>query len=293
MIGRGEDGRAASPLALAAREGQAAKTALLRTLIGDRLILADGSTGTALEALAPEAAAGGRLALLPLENPSLVESLHKAYFDAGSDLVETATFSASARDLAHFARDYPGGADALSYAVNRAAAAAARKAADSATAAGTQDAAGIGAPAGAKAHQAGEALAGAGAALTGASPGKPKLVAGSIGPGDQPPSLGASTYAELLASYLPQTRGLADGGADLAIIETCQDPLQIKAAIAALNSPEGGRGLPFIVSATVDGRGRMLAGGRYRGLRRHRLPLQAIGAWPQLLGRPRRARECP
>ena len=75
---------------------------------------------TALEALAPEAAAGGRLALLPLENPSLVESLHKAYFEAGSDLVETATFSASARDLAHFARDYPGGAEALSYAVNRA-----------------------------------------------------------------------------------------------------------------------------------------------------------------------------
>jgi len=53
---------------------------------------------------------------------------------------------------------------------------------------------------------------------------------------------------------------LAEGGADLAIIETCQDPLQIKAAIAALKSSEGGRGLPFIVSATVDGRGRMLAG---------------------------------
>ncbi|MHB9152686.1 MAG: homocysteine S-methyltransferase family protein [Spirochaetales bacterium] len=191
--------------------------------LGERLILADGSTGTALEALAPEAAAGGRLALLPLENPSLVESLHKAYFDAGSDLVETATFSASARDLAHFARDYPGGAEALSYAVNLAAARAARKAADTAG-------------------------------------GKPRLVAGSMGPGDQPPSLGASTYAELLASYLPQTRGLADGGADLAIIETCQDPLQIKAAIVALRSPEGGRGLPFIVSATVDGRGRMLAG---------------------------------
>ena len=249
MSGTGEDGRAAADVAAdaaesATRESQAAKTARLRALIGDRLILADGSTGTALEALAPEAAAGGRLALLPLENPSLVESLHKAYFEAGSDLVETATFSASARDLAHFARDYPGGAEALSYAVNRAAATAARKAADNA------DTVGI---AGAK------GTAGA-ARRAGTASGQPKLVAGSIGPGDQPPSLGASTYAELLASYLPQTRGLADGGADLAIIETCQDPLQIKATIAALNSLRGGRGLPFIVSATVDGRGRMLAG---------------------------------
>jgi len=203
----------------------------LMAIIGDRLILADGSTGTALESLAPEAAAGGRLALLPLERPDIVEALHTAYFEAGSDMVETATFSASARDLAHFAGafpggGFPGGAEELCYAVNRAAAAAAAKAARR--------------PRDLRR--------------------RPGLVAGSMGPGDSPPSLGASTYAELLASYLPQARGFADGGADLAIIETCQDPLQIKAAIAALGSPKGGRGLPFIVSATVDMRGRMLAG---------------------------------
>ena len=237
--GFGEDPRAA------------AGSARLAAIIGDRLLLADGSTGTALETLAPEAASGGRIALLPLERPDIVEALHAAYFEAGSDMVETATFSASARDLAHFAegstsrefpgpgragggspgRDYtgvgfPGGAAELSYAVNRAAAAAAAKAARRVRGAGR----------------------------------RPGLVAGSVGPGDSPPSLGASTYAELLASYLPQARGLVDGGADLAIIETCQDPLQIKAAIAALRSPKGGRGLPFIVSATVDNRGRMLAG---------------------------------
>ena len=221
--------------------GGAASSARLSAIIGGRLLLADGSTGTALEALAPEAAAGGRLALLPLERPDIVEALHSAYFEAGSDMVETATFSASARDLAHFAEgftgmefpggDYtgvgfPGGAGELSYAVNRAAAAAAAKAARRVRDAGR----------------------------------RPGLVAGSMGPGDSPPSLGASTYAELLASYIPQARGLVDGGADLAIIETCQDPLQIKAAIAALRSPKGGRGLPFIVSATVDNRGRMLAG---------------------------------
>ena len=202
-------------------------------LFGDKLILADGSTGTALEALAPEAAAEGRLALLPLERPDLVEALHTAYFDAGSELVETATFSASARDLEHYAEGWPGGAEALCYAVNKAAASLAVKAARNAS---QKD------------------------RLRAASAGRLRLVAGSMGPGDSPPSLGASTYTELFASYLPQARGLADGGADLAIIETCQDPLQIKAAIGALRSPKGGRGLPFIVSATVDSRGRMLAG---------------------------------
>ncbi|MCX7028484.1 MAG: homocysteine S-methyltransferase family protein [Spirochaetes bacterium] len=207
--------------------------AQLRSLFGGRLILADGSTGTALEALAPEAAASGRSALLPLENPDIVEALHDAYFEAGADLVETATFSGSAFDLERFAEGYPGSAEGLSYAVNKAAAeAACRAARRAATKTGATGAAGL----------------------------RPRLVAGSIGPGDKPPSLGAASYAQLRASYLPQARGLADGGADLAIIETCQDPLQIKAAIAALRSPEGGRGLPFIVSATVDEKGRMLAG---------------------------------
>jgi len=162
-------------------------------MIGDRLILADGSTGTALEALAPEAAAGGGLALLPLENPALVESLHKAYFDAGSDLVETATFSASARDLAHFAHDYPGGAEALSYAVNLAAAAAARRAADAASTAGEAGATGE-----------------AGAARVGAGSGRPRLIAGSIGPGDQPPS--SRLHLRRTFGFLPSSDPRIGGG---------------------------------------------------------------------------------
>ncbi|MCE1196397.1 homocysteine S-methyltransferase family protein [bacterium] len=212
----------------------------LRSIIGKRLLIADGSTGTALEAMAPELAAGGRLALLPLERPDLVEALHDAYFAAGADLVETATFSASARDIARFAGERSGEAAALCYDINRAAAAIAARSARRAEAQGP----------GGSGH-AGDGLR---------ADSHLRLVAGSIGPGDAPPSLGASTYAELFESYLPQARGLADGGADLAIVETCQDPLQIKAALAALGSPAGGRGLPFIVSATVDDRGRMLAG---------------------------------
>ncbi|SLM18523.1 putative Methionine synthase [uncultured spirochete] len=220
------DSLAAGQVSNPAVQGARPDEAKLRSLIGGRLILADGSTGTALEALASDAASGGRIPLLPLERPDVVETLHEAYFRAGCDLVETATFSASARDLARFASKDEGGAEGLSEAVNKAAAAAARRAADKASAIDKRI----------------------------------RLVAGSIGPGDAPPSLGTSTYGELFLSYLPQAKGLTEGGADLAIVETCQDPLQIKAVIAALRSQQGGRGLPFIVSATVDARGRMLAG---------------------------------
>lgn len=198
----------------------------LRSIIGDKILVADGSTGTALEILTPDAASEGHIPLLPLERPDVVESLHRAYFQAGCDLVETATFSASARDLARFTSGDMEAAARLSLEVNKAGATAARRAADTASEAD----------------------------------GRIRFVAGSIGPGDAPPSLGASSYSELLVSYLPQAKGLAEGGADFAIIETCQDPLQIKAAIAALRKPEGGNGLPFIVSATVDTRDRMLAG---------------------------------
>lgn len=195
------------------RQVLGARAAKLRDRLDRRLVLADGSTGSALAAMAPEWAT--RLALLPLERPDFLESLHGAYFGAGSELVETATFQASAAGLAPLLGAEADPFDAA-WRVNLAAAA-------------------------------GDA-------------GVTRWVAGSIGPGDSPPSFGVSTWEGLKASYLPQARGLFEGGCDLAIIETCQDPLQVKAAIAALMDPAGGRGLPFIVSATVDARGRLLAG---------------------------------
>lgn len=190
----------------------------IRSVLGTRLLLADGSTGTALEELAP----GRSATFLPLEDPGIVEDLHRAYFDAGSDLVETATFGANERALAK------AGAPGLARALNRAACEAAVRAA----------------------RRAEEA------------DGRPRWVAGSVGPGEDPPSLGASTYAELVESYRPQMDGLLSGGADLVFIETCQDPLQIKAALGALFDArrKAGREVPFIVSATVDASGRMLTG---------------------------------
>ncbi|HRZ90809.1 MAG TPA: homocysteine S-methyltransferase family protein, partial [Spirochaetia bacterium] len=94
----------------------------IRTVFGNRLLLADGSTGTALEELAP----GRSATFLPLEAPEIVEELHRAYFDAGSDLVETATFGANERALAKAGA--PGAARELNRAACEAAVRAARRA---------------------------------------------------------------------------------------------------------------------------------------------------------------------
>src|SRR5258705_6365207 len=63
---------------------------------------------------------------------------------------------------------------------------------------------------------------------------KPRWVAGSMGPGRKLPTLGHISFAELRNAYGVQVRGLIEGGADLLIVETCQDLLQIKAALAAI-----------------------------------------------------------
>ncbi len=63
---------------------------------------------------------------------------------------------------------------------------------------------------------------------------QPRFVAGSIGPGTKLPTLGHITYKDLKDAYREQVRGLVDGGSDLLIVETCQDLLQTKAALAAI-----------------------------------------------------------
>ncbi|HQX56640.1 MAG TPA: homocysteine S-methyltransferase family protein, partial [Pyrinomonadaceae bacterium] len=63
---------------------------------------------------------------------------------------------------------------------------------------------------------------------------KPRFVAGSIGPGTKLPTLGHITYTALKDAYREQVRGLYDGGSDIFIVETCQDLLQTKAALAAI-----------------------------------------------------------
>src|SRR5438067_6496269 len=91
---------------------------------------------------------------------------------------------------------------------------------------------------------------------------KPRWVAGSMGPGTKLPTLGHITYRDLKAAYSEQVRGLFDGGVDLFIVETCQDLLQTKAALAAIfdHFEQVKRRLPVIAQVTIEIFGTMLNG---------------------------------
>lgn len=91
---------------------------------------------------------------------------------------------------------------------------------------------------------------------------KPRFVAGSIGPTTKLPTLGHIGYDALKASYITQVQGLVDGGADMLLIETCQDLLQSKAAIAAVHEVRRklNRYVPTMVQVTIETTGTMLVG---------------------------------
>ncbi len=91
---------------------------------------------------------------------------------------------------------------------------------------------------------------------------RPRFVAGSMGPTTKLPSLGHIHFKEMAEAYREQAHGLIDGGVDLLCIETCQDVLQIKAALYGVFSAfeEAGRRVPVIVSVTVESVGTMLLG---------------------------------
>ncbi len=91
---------------------------------------------------------------------------------------------------------------------------------------------------------------------------KPRWVAGSMGPGRKLPTLGHISFLNLKAAYAEQVRGLLDGGADLLIVETCQDLLQTKAALSAIfeNFKANRRRVPVIAQVTIEVFGTMLNG---------------------------------
>ncbi|MGJ3249265.1 MAG: methionine synthase [Elainellaceae cyanobacterium] len=94
------------------------------------------------------------------------------------------------------------------------------------------------------------------------TPEKPRFVAGSMGPTTKLPTLGHIDYDTMKASYVEQAEGLYDGGADLFIVETCQDVLQIKAALNAVEEvfEKKGDRRPLMVSVTMETTGTMLVG---------------------------------
>ena len=197
-------------------------------LLSQRILVLDGAMGTMLQQRNLTAADFGGPALegcnenLVRTRPDVVLDIHRKYFEAGADIVETNSFGSTPLVLAEYGLQ----ADALE--LNKRAAALARQAAEEFS---TQ--------------------------------GKPRFVAGSMGPTTKAITVtGGVTFEGLLDSYYVQAKGLIEGGSDLLLVETCQDTRNIKAAILAMQklSKEIGMRVPFVVSVTIEPMGSMLAG---------------------------------
>jgi 5-methyltetrahydrofolate--homocysteine methyltransferase len=100
------------------------------------------------------------------------------------------------------------------------------------------------------------------AAVEFSTPDKPRFVAGSIGPTTKLPTLGHIDYDTMKAAFAEQAQGLWDGGVDLFLVETCQDVLQIKAALNGIEEvfAQKGERRPLMVSVTMEIQGTMLVG---------------------------------
>src|ERR1700756_4229434 len=154
--------------------------------------------------------------------PDVVLDIHRKYFEAGSDIVETNSFGAAPIVLAEY------GLAADEHLLNKRAAELARQAADEFS-----------------------------------KSGKPRFVAGSMGPTTKAITVtGGVTFPGLREAYYAQAKGLVEGGADLLLVETCQDTRNIKAGILAIRqlSREIGTDVPLIISVTIEAIGSMLAG---------------------------------
>src|SRR6201998_4603370 len=154
--------------------------------------------------------------------PDVVLDIHRKYFEAGADIVETDSFGGTPLVLAEYGLQ----TDALE--LNKRAAALARQAAEEYS-----------------------------------TPGKPRFVAGSMGPTTKAITVtGGVTFEGLLDSYYVQAKGLVEGGSDLLLVETAQDTRNIKAALLGIQklSKEIGAQVPVIISVTIEAMGSMLAG---------------------------------
>ncbi|MGZ4465481.1 MAG: homocysteine S-methyltransferase family protein, partial [Nocardioides sp.] len=219
-------------------------TETLRATLRDRILLLDGAMGTLIQGYQPgekeyrgerfadwERDVKGNSDLLNLTQPEMIAEIHREYLRAGSDIVETNTFTATSIAQA----DY--GMEDLAYEINLEGARIARAACDEFS---TDDK----------------------PRLVAGSIGPTNRTA-SISPDVNDPGARNVTYDELVAAYLEQARGLVDGGADLLLVETIFDTLNAKAAIFALETlfEEHGRRWPVVMSGTItDASGRTLSG---------------------------------
>ncbi|EIJ0970594.1 methionine synthase [Vibrio vulnificus] len=220
--------------------------AQIEAQLKQRILLIDGGMGTMIQGykLQEQDYRGERFAdwhsdlkgnndLLVLTQPQLIKEIHHAYLEAGADILETNTFNATTIAMA----DYD--MESLSEEINFAAAKLAREAADEWTA---------------------------------KNPGKPRYVAGVLGPTNRTCSISPDvndpgyrnvSFDELVEAYSESTRALIRGGSDLILIETIFDTLNAKACAFAVDSvfEEFGFALPVMISGTItDASGRTLSG---------------------------------
>jgi 5-methyltetrahydrofolate--homocysteine methyltransferase len=218
----------------------------LVSLLEQRILLLDGAMGTMIQSyqLSEHDFRGQRFArhphdlkgnndLLTLTRPDVISAIHRAYLDAGADIIETNTFNSTAISQA----DY--GTEQLVYELNREAARLAKAAA---------------------------------AEVAAKTPDQPRFVAGILGPTSRTASISPDvndpgfrnvSFDELRVTYMDAIRGLLDGGADVLMVETVFDTLNCKAALFAIDEyfEASGVRVPVMISATItDLSGRTLSG---------------------------------
>ncbi|NJN65535.1 MAG: methionine synthase [Chloroflexaceae bacterium] len=199
----------------------------------ERILVFDGAMGTSIDTfhLTVEDYGGpateGNRDYLVVTRPDVIEQIHASFLEAGCDVIETCTFQSSRLRLEEW------GLGDQTVEINYRAASLARQVAD----------------------------------RFAAKDGRPRFVAGSIGPtGKLPsssdPALSDITFDELVAVFEEQGRGLMDGGADVLLIETSQDILEVKAAIVGCKQAIAASSRPVAlqVQVTLDTSGRMLLG---------------------------------
>jgi 5-methyltetrahydrofolate--homocysteine methyltransferase len=211
-------------------EANVNRSDLYLELTRQRTVVFDGAMGTMIQDAGLSAGDfGGKEGAndyLTLTRPDLIGDIHRGYLEAGADVLETNSFQASSLKLEEW------GLDEATFEINSEAARLAREAADEYEA-----------------------------------PGRPRFVAGSMGPtgmlpSGNDPTLSAIGFAELSDIFCRQAQGLITGGADLLIIETMQDILELRAAIhgSRLAFELAGRRVPIQAQVALDVTGRMLLG---------------------------------
>ena len=217
----------------------------LQELLSERILIIDGAMGALIYAREPteDDYRGNRFRDHPvplyncteamvLTQPGLIEGIHRAYLEAGADIIETCSFNSNRLSLEEFAlQDHV-------FELNRSAAQIARRAADD---------------------------------FTRRNPSKPRFVAGSIGPTKKQLSMGVHvddpghrdvTFDEMVANYTEQIAALVAGGVDILLPETSFDTLVLKACLFAIDRycTSHHRRLPVMISGTIFDNGRTLSG---------------------------------